>query len=172
MVERLPEFQSEIDEFGWNVDAPPQRESDSAKIYLVRHGMSMFNYRAFKAEKQYTKQSPEFTAIENDIGVIDPELHPIGVAQSEVNAPRLHAMNVKYVIVSPMQRAMQTAIHMFKGHPNLANIQFIVEPITHEILHTMCDMHMDAVQMMMKYAPGQPACHGVNFDFSKIAGTA
>ena len=60
MVERLPEFQSEIDEFGWNVDAPPQRTSDTAKLYLVRHGMSEFNYRAFKAEKLYTKQSAEF----------------------------------------------------------------------------------------------------------------
>ena len=136
---------------------------------MVRHGMSEFNYRAFKAEKQFTKQSPEFTAVENDVGVIDPNLHPIGVAQSEVNAPRLHAMNIKYVIVSPMQRALQTAIHMFKGHPNLDNIPFIVEPIVHEILHTINDIHMDAVQLLMKYAPGQPACHGVRFDFSKIA---
>ena len=63
MVERLPEFQSEIDEFGWNVDAPPQRESATAKIYLVRHGMSEFNYRAFKAEQLYSKESPELAAI-------------------------------------------------------------------------------------------------------------
>ena len=77
---------------------------------------------------------------------IDPELHePIGVAQAEANAFKVHALNTKYVMVSPMQRAMQTAIHMFKGHPNLANIRFIVEPMIHEILHTTCDMHIDAL---------------------------
>ena len=68
-----------------------------------------------------------------------------------------------------MQRAMQTAIHMFKGHPNLANITFFVEPSVHEIMHTTNDLHMDACLLMQKYAPGQPACHGVNFDFSRIS---
>ena len=57
---------------------------------------------------------------------------------------------------------------MFKSHPNLANIKFIVEPLVHEILHTTCDMNMDTLLMIQKYAPGQPACCGVNFDFSKI----
>ena len=43
---------------------------------------------------------------------------------------------------------MQTAIHMFKGHPNLANIRFIVEPEMHEILHTTCDLNMDALELL------------------------
>ena len=68
-----------------------------------------------------------------------------------------------------MQRAMQTAIHMFKGHPNLANIKFIVEPLIHEIMHTMNDICMDADQLQQKYAPGQEICHGLNFDFSRLS---
>ena len=80
---------------------------------------------------------------------MDPELHePIGVAQAEANASKVNALNVKYVLVSPMQRAMQTAIHMFKGHPNLANIRFIVEPEMHEILHTTCDLNIDAFDLL------------------------
>ena len=63
---------------------------------------------------------------------------------------------------------MQTAIHMFKGHPNLAKIHFVVEPMVHEIMHTTNDMHMDALELLQKYAPGQPSCHGINFDFSRI----
>ena len=102
----------------------------------------------------------------------DPELHPFGVAQCNYNAPKVHCLNVRYVLVSPMQRAMQTAIHMFKGHPNLAKIHFIVEPMVHEIMHTTCDMHIDALELLQKFAPGQPACHGVNFDFSRITSLA
>ena len=63
---------------------------------------------------------------------------------------------------------MQTAIHMFKGHPNKANIKFIVEPAVHEIMHTTNDLNMDALELIQKYAPGQSACHGVVFDFSRI----
>ena len=145
-MERIAEFQSEIEANGWTIEAPVQRTSETAKFYFVRHGLSMFNYRAKKCEDQYGRQSAEFAAIEMDPSGIDPELHePIGVAQAEANAFKVHALNTKYVMVSPMQRAMQTAIHMFKGHPNLANIRFIVEPMIHEILHTTCDMHIDAL---------------------------
>lgn len=63
---------------------------------------------------------------------------------------------------------MQTAIHMFKGHPNLDCIRFVVEPMVHEIMHTTNDMPMDALEMIQKYAPGQTACHGLHFDFSRI----
>ena len=79
-MERLPEFQSEIDEYGWTVEAPVQRTSDTAVFYFVRHGMSGYNYQSFKCEKQYTKDSPEFHAIMKDPTLCDPELHPIGVA--------------------------------------------------------------------------------------------
>lgn len=37
-----------------------------------------------------------------DPTLCDPELHPIGVAQAEANAPKVNALNVKYVLVSPM----------------------------------------------------------------------
>ena len=103
-----------------------------------------------------------------DRNLCDPDLHPIGVAQAEANAPKVNVLNVKYCLVSPMQRAMQTAIHMFKGHPNLANIRFIVEPMIHEIMHTTNDMHIDVLELIQKYAPGQEACHGLKFDFSRI----
>ena len=98
----------------------------------------------------------------------DPDLHPIGVAQAEANAPKVNCLNVKYVLVSPMQRALQTAIHMFKNHPNKANLVCIVVPEVHEILHTTNDIHMDALELIQKYAPGQAICEGLAFDFSAI----
>mmetsp|Transcript_29735 Transcript_29735/g.36903 ORF Transcript_29735/g.36903 Transcript_29735/m.36903 type:complete len:186 (-) Transcript_29735:223-780(-) len=117
---------------------------------------------------EYGESSPEFIALMKDPKIIDPDLHPVGVAQSEANAPKMAAINFKYVLVSPMKRALQTCIHMFKTHPNRENIRFIVEPWFHEIMHTMCDVPMDADELIQKYAPGQPICHGINFDWSRV----
>ena len=167
-MERVPEFQSDIDTYGFQIEAPVQRTSDTAVFYFVRHGMSMYNYRAAKCKQLHGEDSPEFHANMKDPTLFDPDLHPLGVAQAEFNAPKVHALNCRYVLVSPMQRAMQTAIHMFKGHPNLSNIRFVVEPMVHEIMHTTNDMNMDVLELIQKYAPGQAACHGCVFDFSNI----
>ena len=80
--------------------------------------------------------------------MIDNPMHPVGEAQAEINAPKLSAINIKYVLVSPMQRTIQTCIHMFKSHPNLGNIRFVVEPWVHEIMWMMDDMCMDAHELM------------------------
>ena len=73
----------------------------------------------------------------SDPSGVDPELvEPTGFEQAEANAEQVNSLNVKYVWVSPMLRTMQTAVHMFKGHPNLANIRFIVEPRIRAILTT------------------------------------
>ena len=67
-----------------------------------------------------------------------------------------------------MNRAMQTAIHMLKNHPNLANLTFIVEPKIREILHALDNLHQDADVLMQRYADGQPGNCGCKFDFSRI----
>ena len=67
---------------------------------------------------------------------------------------------------------MQTCIHMFKNHPNKANIRFVVEPWIHEIMHTMNDIPMDALALVEKYGPGQEISHGISFDFSRITSMA
>ena len=98
----------------------------------------------------------------------DPELHPLGAFQVEHNAPNVEGLNFKYVLVSPMQRAMQTAIHMFKNHKNLDKIKFLVVPILREIMYTANDIHVDPAKLIEKYAPGQEICQGLEFDFSMI----
>lgn len=67
-----------------------------------------------------------------------------------------------------MQRAMMTTIHMFKNHPNRANIKFIVLPIIREVLHTTNDIAMDCEDLMKKYADDQPGNCGIKFDFSRL----
>lgn len=61
-------------------------------------------------------------------------------------------------MVSPMERALQTAIHMFATHPNVSKIKFIVVPILREWLHTASDLTCDFGLKIEKYAPGKPIC--------------
>lgn len=59
-MERLPEFQNDIDQFGWTLETPSSRTSDTAKFIFVRHAMSEYNYRAYKCKYFHTDKSPEF----------------------------------------------------------------------------------------------------------------
>jgi len=48
----------------------------------------------------------------------------------------INEIDIRVVFVSPLQRTLQTAIEMFKEHPNLKNIKFIVLPLCREILRS------------------------------------
>jgi hypothetical protein len=67
-----------------------------------------------------------------------------------------------------MQRALQTAIHMFKDHPNKDKITFIALPLVHEYLHTSNDIPADYQEVMKRYAVGEAICEGLKFDFGLI----
>jgi len=66
--------------------------------------------------------------LKGDISITDAKLHRIGVQQCMINRNKIIDLNITRVLVSPMERAMQTAIHMFATHPNAAKIKFIVVP--------------------------------------------
>lgn len=97
--------------------------------------------------------------------LIDPDLHEIGIIQSEIHKSIVEQINVKIVFVSPIQRAMQTTIHMFKDHPSKEHIQFKVLPLVREILNTSNDVAIDCYDLVDKYAHGKEICHGIKFDF-------
>lgn len=67
-----------------------------------------------------------------------------------------------------MRRAMQTCIGMFKDHPKVAEIKFIVVPLVREILHTVCDMPICVHELIRTFAKGEEACQGIEFDFSLL----
>ena len=57
---------------------------------------------------------------------------------------------------------------MFANHPNLAKIKFTVVPQVHEWLQMSGDIPADYTEVIVKYAPGQPICQGVAFDFTLL----
>ena len=42
--------------------------------------------------------------------------------------------------MSPMRRAMDTAYHIFKSHPNVKNILFKVDPLLRESVRSSADI--------------------------------
>ena len=58
---------------------------------------------------------------------------------------------------SPMLRTMQTTVEMFKNHPNVANIRFVVVPLLREVLNIYADVAMDVNVLMKRYAHGARA---------------
>ena len=143
-------------------------EFEQCSYVLVRHGLSVFNYRALVAKTEFGEDSEQFKAVELDPHGEDPELHPVGILQCEAAQPVVNSINFKVVFTSPMQRAIMTVIHMFKNHPNKANIKFVVLPIIREVLHTSCDIAMDCEELIKKFADGQPGNCGLSFDFSRL----
>jgi len=98
--------------------------------------------------------------------IIDAALSTIGVQQALTNAHTIFDLNITRVWVSPMRRAMQTAIHMFKGHPNIAKINFLVVPQVHEWVHCSNDLPMDVNELIKIYGQGSAEAEGLHFDFT------
>ena len=147
------------------IDTPAVTDTNE-DIFLIRHGFSEFNKKHLVLKKDGGKDDERWTALKGNTDVIDAPLAAIGVHQALVNAPKLVDLNITRVMVSPMRRALQTAIHMFKSHPNLDKMQFIVVPHCHEIMHTSNDIPMDVYQLIKHFAHGEALCEGLKFDFS------
>ena len=120
------------------------------------------------AKAEHGADSAEYKAVTTNPDGFDPELHPVGISQCETGQRVVNNIDWEVVFTSPMQRAMMTTVHMFKNHPNKANIRFIVLPIVRECLACTNDIAMDCDELMVKFGEGAPATAGLNFDFSRL----
>jgi hypothetical protein len=64
---------------------------------------------------------------------------------------QVNLINWKIVYTSPMRRNLETTIHMFKNHPNIANIKFIVLPILREILLAKDDIAVNVHSLIKEF---------------------
>jgi hypothetical protein len=60
---------------------------------------------------------------------------------------------------------------MFKDHPNLSKIEFIVVPLAREVFESVDDIPQDVHKLMARFAPGEPMTQGLNFDFRLLIGS-
>lgn len=124
-----------------NFKAPPP-DPDLMKrnrFLLVRHAVTEFNMEFARVGSAYGFDGEEYRELKIRKDLIDPGLRPEGVGQCEAAQEHANHINVQYVLVSPMIRTCETAIHIFKGHPNKQNIKFIVLPSVKEGLNLCND---------------------------------
>ena len=161
-------WKDDITKFKISMEAPTVKEENGATFYLIRHGRSLFNHQWEPAVANHGWGSQEMQDVMNDGSLVDADLHPIGYLQCDVNAPKVHPINFTRVFVSPMNRALQTCIGMFKNHPNKANIKFVVLPFMREVYSTTNDIAIDCFEMMEKFKEGSDMACGLNIDFSNM----
>ena len=76
----------------------------------------------------------------------------------------VNQVNYKVVYVSPLRRAIQTAVNMFKTHPNKANIKFKVFPLVTEVFMSTCDIGNDVFENEKEFSN----IEGMHFDFTLV----
>ena len=115
-------------------------------IYLIRHAQSEYNvYMELAEENKINLLDYKFTE-----ELIDCNITPKGEQQAEEAHAKIKDCNVTLVLVSPLRRALNTAHHIFKNHPNRP--KFIAWPILREVLDSACDVP-DDIEVLKKEFP-------------------
>ncbi|MDR3547110.1 MAG: phosphoglycerate mutase family protein [Candidatus Pacebacteria bacterium] len=155
-------------------------------VYLVRHGMSLHNlFDKYMHKEMALSQFSEseqklITSISSsdrkflndkllkfDLRLIDPPLAEIGIAQAKAGQKHVNGMNVKYVFVSPLRRALETSMHLFSAHPHRDSIKFVVVPMIRETISSMNDVPCWSFRDTRKDFEKLPDLH---YDFSMFDG--
>ena len=135
-------------------------KSASKSAYLIRHAYSTFNYKkdCCKADSSipYDKFSSDF---------IDSPLHEKGIAQCHEASSKLAALNFHHIFVSPFQRTLETSYELFRSHPNIGSIKFIVHPLLTEILNNANDIPLNTLSRLRPHYEKQP---NFLYDFSEF----
>lgn len=111
----------------------PKKQILNDDIYMIRHAQSLFNAADDGELKEYKFPDPL-----KDPALIDPPLSPKGVSQCLTC--NYHLPRLKYVLVSPMRRTLETAYLLFRNHSNYESIRFIVVPDLREGMAYSCDV--------------------------------
>jgi broad specificity phosphatase PhoE len=103
-------------------------------VYLIRHAES--NYNA--ARKQNAAKGIDLQDYKFHEDYIDTNITSEGFEQAKLTAELVKDINITYVVVSPLRRALITSREIFKNHKNKPKI--VVWPILREILSSSCDL--------------------------------
>jgi broad specificity phosphatase PhoE len=90
-------------------------------IYFIRHGQSEFN--------------AAFDPSVGDPMIFDAPLSPLGRQQAIMARAHVAELGIERVIVSPMTRAIETALHIFETVPTIE-----IDPRARELLSNSCDV--------------------------------
>lgn len=97
-------------------------------IYFIRHGQSEFN--------------ATFDSSLGDPMIFDAPLTTLGRQQAITARVQVAALGIERVIVSPMTRAIETALHIFDSVPRME-----VDPRARELLSHSCDVGRSPLEL-------------------------
>ena len=109
-----------------------QNDSD---VLLIRHANSKLNYEEQKLVEANLGEE-EFKALRRREDLWDSPLSQLGMTQCQVTSELVNNLDIGVVLVSPLERALQTTQLVFKNHPKYDSIKFVVTPLLRERLHT------------------------------------
>src|SRR5690348_15130336 len=95
-------------------------------ILVIRHVESLYNHHKKEA---LDKGLPKSTYRQN-ILLLDSPITENGKINAISLSKNYESINIKYVIVSPLRRTIQTALYLFGNHKNKPKI--IVNPLLRE----------------------------------------
>ena len=95
--------------------------------------------------------TPKYFDVYSDLSIIDSPLSTIGLNQCKRASKLSNLIDVDYVFVSPLRRALETAHNMFKDHPKFDRITFYVHPTFRENIMTAGDIPEDINLVVNQY---------------------
>ena len=101
------------------------------QVVLYRHATSNENIK-FSKKGITSEEMKELNCSEVER---DSEIADVGIDLAVSKQKIFNNMNIHTVFVSPMKRALQTAYHSFKNHPNFDEIKFVILPKTRESIN-------------------------------------
>ena len=142
------------------MEANDQIES---QVILVRHAKSAYNLVYTNACVKGASDD-ELKNLSADKQFRDCELSQEGFEQWAKEAKLIYNINVHTVFVSPLRRTLQTAVNLFKSHPNFESIKFILLPIAKEAIEGTDDLPWNIDSILSEFEGEFPNLCTSHFD--------
>ena len=102
--------------------------------------------------------------------LVDPVLSHFGVSQCLAAQPLVSQLPIRYVLVSPLHRTLETARLLFEKHPKRSTIEFVVLPLIREVIANPDDIPAFTLARQKETYASLPDFH-YNFDLVENSGS-
>ena len=97
----------------------------NGKILYIRHGQTNYNKNSNKSNLNIISTKPEY---------IDCDLNEKGIEQTNKLSNQIIKFKIEQIYVSPLSRALHTALILFKNHPDKDKIIIKIHPLITEVI--------------------------------------
>ena len=100
-------------------------KNTNGKILYIRHGQTNYNKNSNKSNLNIISTKPEY---------IDCDLNEKGIEQTNKLSNQIIKLKIEQIYVSPLSRALHTALILFKNHPDKDKIIIKIHPLITEVI--------------------------------------